>query len=98
MGPSQQASLLRVLEDKKYLPIGETSERQCRARFVFATNTDLRRRVAGQLREDLYYRINVATLTMPPLRSGAAIFGARAVLQSQAERQMAAGRSKSPRK
>ena len=66
----QQASLLRVLEYKKFIPVGETKERHCRARFVFATNRDLRDSVrTGTFREDLFYRINVATVSMPPLRT-----------------------------
>jgi len=66
---SQQAALLRVLEYRTYTPVGETRERKCAARFVFATNRDLKARVAeGLFREDLFYRINVATVTMQPLR------------------------------
>ena len=67
---SQQGSLLRVLEYRRFTPVGETRERECRARFVLASNRDLRECVRdGTFREDLFYRINVATLQMPPLRS-----------------------------
>jgi DNA-binding NtrC family response regulator len=67
---AQQASLLRVLEYRHFVPVGETRERECRARFVLASNRDLRERVdSGAFREDLFYRINVAAITLPPLRS-----------------------------
>jgi two-component system response regulator AtoC len=66
----QQASLLRVLEYRRFTPIGETKERECRARFVFATNRNLLECVrAGTFREDLFYRINVANVNLPPLRA-----------------------------
>ena len=67
---SQQTSLLRVLEYRVFTPVGGTKEQECAARFVFATNRDLRKRVAeGLFREDLFYRINVAAITLPTLRS-----------------------------
>jgi two-component system, NtrC family, response regulator HydG len=67
---SQQPALLRVLEYRRFTPIGEHTERECRARFVFATNHDLREDAdAGKFRQDLFYRINVATVIMPPLRT-----------------------------
>ncbi len=66
----QQASLLRVLEYRRFTPVGSAVEAECRARFVFATNRDLREVVRkGEFREDLFYRINVATVSMTPLRS-----------------------------
>jgi transcriptional regulator with PAS, ATPase and Fis domain len=70
MPMAQQASLLRVLEYRKFTPVGESVERECRARFVLATNRDLRELIrSGDFREDLFYRINVASVTMPPLRT-----------------------------
>ena len=67
---AQQASLLRVLEYRRFTPVGDTAERECKARFVLATNRDLKQCIAdGKFREDLFYRINVATITMPPLRA-----------------------------
>jgi len=67
---AQQAALLRVLEYRKFTPVGDTRERHCNARFVFATNRDLKAMVdEGRFRQDLYYRIRVATVQMPPLRS-----------------------------
>ncbi|MCW8132925.1 MAG: sigma-54-dependent Fis family transcriptional regulator [Planctomycetota bacterium] len=70
MPMAQQAALLRVLEYRKFMRVGENVERECKARFVLATNRDLREMVKqGAFREDLFYRINVATIQMPPLRS-----------------------------
>lgn len=67
---SQQGTLLRVLEYRKFCRVGETEERDCKARFVFATNRDLSECVrAGTFREDLFYRINVGAVAMPPLRA-----------------------------
>ena len=64
-----QAKLLRVLENGEYQRIGETQSRHSRARIVAATNRDLRKAVrAGQFRADLYHRLSVFTLTVPPLR------------------------------
>lgn len=66
----QQTSLLRVLEYRRYSPVGSSEEKECRARFVLATNRDLRDLIRkGLFREDLFYRINVASISMPPLRS-----------------------------
>jgi DNA-binding NtrC family response regulator len=70
MPSAQQAALLRVLEYRMFTPIGETKERECKARFVFATNRDLKDLVRrGSFREELFYRINVATILLPPLRT-----------------------------
>jgi DNA-binding NtrC family response regulator len=67
---SQQPALLRVLEYRTFTPVGESRERECRARFVFATNRDLRDCIAQRtFREDLFYRINVAAILLPALRS-----------------------------
>jgi len=67
---SQQPALLRVLEYRTFTPVGESKERECRARFVFATNRDLRDCIAQRtFREDLFYRINVAAILLPALRS-----------------------------
>lgn len=69
MMPEQlQAALLRVLEDKKLRAVGAEREIPLDVRFLFATNADLAAAVAdGQLRADLYHRINVMTLEMPNL-------------------------------
>ncbi|MCZ7646121.1 MAG: sigma-54 dependent transcriptional regulator [Planctomycetota bacterium] len=64
----QQAALLRVLEYRHFTPVGDTRERECLARFVFATNRDLKQAVReGAFREDLYHRINVSNILLPSL-------------------------------
>jgi transcriptional regulator with GAF, ATPase, and Fis domain len=64
-----QAKLLRVLENGEYQRIGETQTRKSRARIVAATNRDLRAEVrAGKFRSDLYHRLSVFTVHVPPLR------------------------------
>ncbi len=65
----QQSKLLRVLEDRRVRPVGSEREVPFDTRFVFATNTDLQGRVkAGSFRSDLYFRINVMQIQLPPLR------------------------------
>ncbi len=64
-----QAKLLRVLENGEYQRIGETQTRISQARIVAATNRDLRAEVrAGKFRSDLYHRLSVFTVKVPPLR------------------------------
>jgi DNA-binding NtrC family response regulator len=64
-----QANLLRVLENGEYQRVGETITRKSRARIIAATNRDLRQEVrAGNFRIDLYHRLNVFTIHVPPLR------------------------------
>jgi NtrC-family two-component system response regulator AlgB len=66
---SLQAKLLRFIQDKEYERLGESTSRKANVRIIAATNTDLETRVAeGRFREDLFYRINVIRLTVPPLR------------------------------
>ena len=64
-----QASLLRVIEERVYRPMGDTAgEQRADVRFLVGTNVDLRAAVkAGAFREDLYYRINVLPVRVPPL-------------------------------
>jgi DNA-binding NtrC family response regulator len=63
-----QAKLLRVLEDRRFRPLGAESELPVRARILAATHVDLERGIgAGRFREDLYYRLNVVTIDVPPL-------------------------------
>ncbi|MEM9020748.1 MAG: sigma-54 dependent transcriptional regulator [Planctomycetota bacterium] len=67
--PALQLKLLRVLQEKAFEPVGSSQTRQVDVRFVVATNQDLRQLVnEGGFREDLYYRINVVNIPMPPLR------------------------------
>lgn len=64
-----QALLLRVIEDRRIRPLGAERELPVNLRLIFATNTDLAREVAeGRFRADLFYRINILHLHMPPLR------------------------------
>ncbi len=64
-----QSKLLRVLENGEFYRLGETSERISKARIIAATNRDLKEAVrAGEFRQDLYHRISVLTVHVPPLR------------------------------
>jgi DNA-binding NtrC family response regulator len=64
-----QAKLLRVLENGEYQRVGETQRRVARARVVAATNRDLRQELhQGRFRADLYHRLSVLTIAVPPLR------------------------------
>ena len=64
-----QVKLLRVIEDKCVLPVGGTKPTPVDTRIIASTNRDLEREVeAGRFREDLFYRLNVVHLTVPPLR------------------------------
>ena len=65
-----QVRLLRVLQDKVYDPLGGTASVRADVRIIAATNKNLKERVdQGDFRQDLYYRINVIRLSLPPLRS-----------------------------
>jgi two-component system response regulator HydG len=69
VSPTVQAKLLRVFQEKDFIALGTTRSRKVDVRFVAATNKDLMVEVqAERFREDLYYRLNVITITLPPLR------------------------------
>ncbi|HVF89580.1 MAG TPA: sigma-54 dependent transcriptional regulator [Blastocatellia bacterium] len=64
-----QSKLLRVIQERDFTPLGDTTRRQVDVRIVAATNVDLRQAVdEGSFREDLYYRLNVIQISLPPLR------------------------------
>ena len=69
MSPPLQAKLLRVTQEGRFSRVGSNTELQTNARILAATNRDLEQEVsAGRFREDLFYRLNVVELNIPPLR------------------------------
>jgi len=69
MGLDTQAKILRVLQDRRFMHLGGVQEVQVDVRIIAATNIDLRQSVReGRFREDLFYRLNVITIELPPLR------------------------------
>jgi DNA-binding NtrC family response regulator len=69
MGLDTQAKILRVLQDRRFMHLGGVQEMQVDVRIIAATNVDLRTAVReGRFREDLFYRLNVITIELPPLR------------------------------
>jgi DNA-binding NtrC family response regulator len=70
MGLDMQAKILRVLQDRRFMHLGGVQEIQVDVRIIAATNVNLQEAVrAGRFREDLFYRLNVICLELPPLRS-----------------------------
>ena len=69
MGMDTQSKILRVLQDRKFMHLGGVHELQVDVRIIAATNVDLKQHVRdGKFREDLFYRLNVITVDLPPLR------------------------------
>src|SRR5438067_7246352 len=70
MSLETQSKILRVLQDRKFMHLGGVQEVQVDVRVIAATNVDLKQLVReGKFREDLYYRLNVITIDLPPLRN-----------------------------
>ena len=69
MGVDTQSKILRVLQDRKFMHLGGVQELQVDVRIIAATNVDLKQLVReGRFREDLFYRLNVISIELPPLR------------------------------
>ena len=69
LSPTMQAKLLRVLQEKEFTPVGAKAPLKTNARVIAATNVDLTERVQEKMfREDLYYRLRVITIHLPPIR------------------------------
>ena len=67
--PAMQVKLLRVLQERQFEPVGSSETKTVDVRVILATNVELAKLVAeGTFRQDLYYRVNVVTIGMPPLR------------------------------
>src|SRR5450759_895939 len=69
MAPSLQSKLLKVIEEGEFYRVGGTKPVKVDVRFIAATNQNVRSIIAeGRFREDLYYRLNIMEISIPPLR------------------------------
>ncbi len=69
MAPATQAKILRVLQEREFEPVGSTQTIKVDTRVIVATNKNLEKEIQeGRFRDDLYYRLNVVTVDVPPLR------------------------------
>ena len=67
--PAMQVKLLRVLQERNYLPVGADSPKKCDVRIISSTNRPIEEMMAqGKFREDLYYRLNVINISLPSLK------------------------------
>ena len=91
MNPTMQVKLLRVLQERVYERVGSCSSQRCDVRIIAATHRDLEESIArGSFREDLYYRLNVVPIEVPPLRKRTEDL--QVLVTTLAERIAAAGR------
>src|SRR5262249_28598787 len=96
--PETQARLLRVIQEREFTPLGDTQPRKVDVRIIAATNTDLQRAVrSGDFREDLFYRLNVINIHLPPLRNRKEDILLLPALHSQIQRRERAGDLRSDR-
>src|SRR5690606_13261359 len=69
ISPAMQVKLLRALQEKRFTPVGSNREIEVNVRIVAATNRNLEEMIRkGEFREDLFYRLNVLPINLPPLR------------------------------
>ena len=72
---SVQSKLLRFIDQRRYRSVGDSKEHAIDVRIIAATNRDLEEEIArGRFREDLFFRLNVLTIKVPPLRRGPKTF------------------------
>jgi sigma-54 specific flagellar transcriptional regulator A len=91
MNPTMQVKLLRVLQERVFERVGSCSSQRCDVRIIAATHRDLEESIArGSFREDLYYRLNVVPIEVPPLRARTEDLAG--LIASLGERIAAAGR------